>query len=189
MILPIYIYGQPVLRKVAEDITPEYPELKTLIADMWETLFQSEGIGLAAPQIGRDIRLVVIAHSPALSVVSVNGSGDVMLRGPIRTESLTLHINGSGDVEAHDLTSQRVSVNINGSGDVQLAGKAREAHYDINGSGDIDCDQLHCLHVNAAINGSGDIECYASESINANINGSGDVDCIGNPKVERYHRR
>ncbi|MBO5679215.1 MAG: DUF2807 domain-containing protein, partial [Bacteroidaceae bacterium] len=84
---------------------------------------------------------------------------------------------------------QRVSVNINGSGDVQLAGKAREAHYDINGSGDIDCDQLHCLHVNAAINGSGDIECYASESINANINGSGDVDCIGQPKIQRYDRR
>ena len=64
MILPIYIYGKPVLRKVAEDITPDYPELKQLISDMWETLFQSEGIGLAAPQIGRDIRLVVIDLDP-----------------------------------------------------------------------------------------------------------------------------
>lgn len=64
MILPIYIYGQPVLRKVAEDIAPDYPELKQLISDMWETLFQSEGIGLAAPQIGRDIRLVVIDLDP-----------------------------------------------------------------------------------------------------------------------------
>ena len=134
-------------------------------------------------------QLKVIVCSPALSVVSVNGSGDVMLRGPIRTESLTFHINGSGDIEAHDLISQRVSVSINGSGDVHLAGKTREASYDINGSGDIECNQLQCLHVNATVNGSGDIECYASESINANINGSGDVDCIGNPKVERYHRR
>ena len=64
MILPIYIYGQPVLRKVAEDITPDYQELKTLIANMWETLADSEGIGLAAPQIGRDIRLVVIDLDP-----------------------------------------------------------------------------------------------------------------------------
>ena len=64
MILPIYIYGQPVLRKVAEDITPDYPELKTLISNMWETLADSEGIGLAAPQIGRDIRLVVIDLDP-----------------------------------------------------------------------------------------------------------------------------
>ena len=60
MILPIYIYGQPVLRKVAEDITPDYPALKQLIADMWETLAESEGIGLAAPQIGKSIRLSVI---------------------------------------------------------------------------------------------------------------------------------
>lgn len=48
------------MRKVAEDITPDYPELKQLIGDMWETLADSEGIGLAAPQIGRAIRLVVI---------------------------------------------------------------------------------------------------------------------------------
>ncbi len=60
MILPIYTYGQPVLRKVAQDITPDYPELKQLILDMWETLANSEGIGLAAPQIGKDIRLVLI---------------------------------------------------------------------------------------------------------------------------------
>jgi peptide deformylase len=60
VVLPIYIYGQPVLRKVAEDITPEYPQLKQLIDDMWETLAESEGIGLAAPQIGKAIRLVVI---------------------------------------------------------------------------------------------------------------------------------
>ena len=60
MILPIYTYGQPVLRKVAEDITPDYPDLKTLIDNMYETLEASEGIGLAAPQIGLAIRLVVI---------------------------------------------------------------------------------------------------------------------------------
>jgi peptide deformylase len=64
VILPIYIYGQPVLRKVAEDITPDYPELKTLITNMWETLADSEGIGFAAPQVGLDIRLVVIDLDP-----------------------------------------------------------------------------------------------------------------------------
>lgn len=60
MILPIYIYGMPVLRKVAQDITLDYPGLDSLIEDMWDTLKQSEGIGLAAPQIGKDIRVVVI---------------------------------------------------------------------------------------------------------------------------------
>ena len=60
MILPIYIYGQPVLRKVAEDITPDYPELKQLITDMWDTLARSEGVGLAAPQVAVLRRVVVM---------------------------------------------------------------------------------------------------------------------------------
>ncbi len=60
MILPIYLYGQPVLRKVAEEITPDYPELKSLIESMFDTMHQAEGIGLAAPQIGLAIRLVVV---------------------------------------------------------------------------------------------------------------------------------
>ena len=60
MILPIYLYGQSVLRKVAEDITPDYPELKSLIESMFDTMHQAEGIGLAAPQVGLAIRLVVV---------------------------------------------------------------------------------------------------------------------------------
>ena len=60
MILPIYLNGQPVLRKVAEDITPDYPELKSLIESMFDTMHQAEGIGLAAPQVGLAIRLVVV---------------------------------------------------------------------------------------------------------------------------------
>lgn len=60
MILPIYIYGQPVLRKVADDIAPDYPNLKELIANMYETMDGAEGVGLAAPQIGLPIRVVVI---------------------------------------------------------------------------------------------------------------------------------
>lgn len=60
MILPIYTYGQPVLRKVAQDIPTDYPELDKLLADMYETLDASSGVGLAAPQIGKAIRVVVI---------------------------------------------------------------------------------------------------------------------------------
>jgi len=60
MILPIYTYGNPVLRKEAVDITPDYPGLKQLIADMFETMYRADGVGLAAPQIGKAIRLVVI---------------------------------------------------------------------------------------------------------------------------------
>ena len=60
MILPIYTYGQSVLRKEAKDITSDYPDLKQLIDNMFETMYKSEGVGLAAPQIGLNIRVVVI---------------------------------------------------------------------------------------------------------------------------------
>lgn len=60
MILPVYVYGQPVLRKVAEDIAPDYPNLKELIQNMFETMKNADGVGLAAPQIGLSIRVVTI---------------------------------------------------------------------------------------------------------------------------------
>ena len=64
MILPVYLLGQPVLREEAEGITPDYPDLKKLIADMWETMYNSDGVGLAAPQIGRAIAVIVIDGTP-----------------------------------------------------------------------------------------------------------------------------
>ncbi len=60
MILPIYLYGQPVIRQEAEEVAPGYPNLKELIANMFETMYESDGVGLAAPQIGLAIRLIVI---------------------------------------------------------------------------------------------------------------------------------
>jgi len=59
MLLPIYAYGQPVLKKVAEPITPDYPDLTKLLTDMWETMYHADGVGLAAPQIGLSIRIFV----------------------------------------------------------------------------------------------------------------------------------
>ena len=60
MILPIYVYGQPVLRQEAEDITPDYPNLKELIQNMFETMDRADGVGLSAPQVGLPIRVVVV---------------------------------------------------------------------------------------------------------------------------------
>ncbi len=64
MKLPVYLYGHPVLRGTSEDIEPDYPDLKKLVDDMFETMYASEGVGLAAPQIGRNDRIVVIDASP-----------------------------------------------------------------------------------------------------------------------------
>jgi peptide deformylase len=60
MVLPIVAYGHPVLRKKGEDITPDYPGLQELIQNMWDTLYASNGVGLAAPQVNVPIRLFVV---------------------------------------------------------------------------------------------------------------------------------
>lgn len=64
MILPIVAYGDPVLRKMGVEITPDYPHLNTLITNMWETMYHAYGVGLAAPQIGKAIRLFLVDTSP-----------------------------------------------------------------------------------------------------------------------------
>jgi peptide deformylase len=60
MILPVFAFGQPVLTKKAEPISKDYPLLREMIDDMWETMYEASGIGLAAPQIGKGIRLFVV---------------------------------------------------------------------------------------------------------------------------------
>ena len=73
MILPIVAYGHPMLKKVAKKITPDYPELKEFIDSMWETMYACDGLGLAAPQVNRSIRIFVIdisAHVDELPVGS-----------------------------------------------------------------------------------------------------------------------
>ncbi len=64
MILPIVAYGDPVLKMEAEEIDESYPALKELIANMFETMYQAKGVGLAAPQIGKSIRLFIVDGAP-----------------------------------------------------------------------------------------------------------------------------
>ncbi len=91
MILPVYLYGQPVLRQETEEITPDYPDLKKLIADMYETMYASDGVGLAAPQIGLPIRLIVIdadvlkdtfPELEGIKLTLINPELDVLEDGP-----------------------------------------------------------------------------------------------------------
>lgn len=64
MKLPVYLYGHPVLRNVSKEVKPDYPGLAGLLEGMWATMYESEGVGLAAPQIGRNDRIVVIDADP-----------------------------------------------------------------------------------------------------------------------------
>ena len=66
MILPIVAFGSPILRGKCENISNEYPELDSLLSDMWETMYEASGVGLAAPQINKAIRLFLIDTAPFL---------------------------------------------------------------------------------------------------------------------------
>lgn len=64
MILPITVYGNPILRKVTKEIDPDYKDLNKLIENMFETMYKAEGVGLAAPQVNKAIRMLVIDATP-----------------------------------------------------------------------------------------------------------------------------
>ncbi len=85
MILPIIAYGDPVLKKKASDISKKYPKLDELIANMYETMYASHGVGLAAPQIGLSIRLFVVDAS-AFDDEEVKDFKEVFINSVIKEE-------------------------------------------------------------------------------------------------------
>jgi peptide deformylase len=60
MILPVLVYGNPLLRKISQEITPNYPDIQSIISNMYETMYNAKGVGLAAPQVGLSICLFII---------------------------------------------------------------------------------------------------------------------------------
>lgn len=93
MILPIVAYGAPVLRKVAEDITAEYPSLQKLVADMWETMYASSGVGLAAPQINKDVRIFVVDSAQIFENLEENEKGEYPDEPGIKKVFINAHID------------------------------------------------------------------------------------------------
>src|SRR5882762_6742951 len=94
MILPIVAYGSPVLRVVCKDIDPDYPGLPKLIGDMWETMYSSSGVGLAAPQINRDIRLFVVDSSQIFANQDEEDKGKYPGEPGIKQVFINAHITG-----------------------------------------------------------------------------------------------
>lgn len=94
MILPIVAYGEPVLRKVGKNIDPDHPNLEELIANMWETMYNAKGVGLAAPQIGLPLRLFIVDTTPfsndedldAVEKKALNGFKKVFINAKIKQE-------------------------------------------------------------------------------------------------------
>ncbi|MFZ4261357.1 peptide deformylase [Sphingobacterium sp. HJSM2_6] len=96
MKLPIVAYGDPVLRQKTEEIEEDYPELKKLIEDMFETMYAANGVGLAAPQIGLPIRLFVIDASP-FGEDDEDGPGDLTAKDFKRVFINPIMVEESGE--------------------------------------------------------------------------------------------
>ena len=94
MILPIYTYGNAVLRKVAEPINADYPELNTLIDNMFQTMYHAEGVGLAAPQVGLPIRLLVIDLAPFKEEDPELGAFKIAMINPVILERSEEEVSG-----------------------------------------------------------------------------------------------
>ncbi len=91
MILPVIAYGNPILRKVSADINPDYPELQKLIADMWETMYHTNGVGIAAPQIGKAIRLFVVDTEQIVEGFDEEDKADYPNEVPIKRVFINAH--------------------------------------------------------------------------------------------------
>ena len=92
MILPIVAYGTPVLRTVAKDISSDYPALEKLISDMWETMYASNGVGLAAPQVNRDIRVFMIDSAQVFANLEDEEKGEYPDEPGIKQLFINAHI-------------------------------------------------------------------------------------------------
>lgn len=92
MILPIVAFGHPTLRKVATDITHDYPALSELIGNMWETLYNSNGVGLAAPQINHAIRLFLVDSLQLIENADEEDKKELANEKPIKRVFINAHI-------------------------------------------------------------------------------------------------
>ncbi len=103
MILPIVAYGAPILRKISQEITPDYPQLDKLLEDMWETMYASNGVGLAAPQINRNIRLFVMDSEQIFGNLDEDEMGKYPDEPGIKKVFINAHmVNLKGDEWAYN---------------------------------------------------------------------------------------
>lgn len=115
--------------------------------------------------------------------LTVNGSGEIHVINPFKTENLNLEINGSGEIHAN-VHTRKTESDINGSGDLFLQGKSEIHSLEINGSGKLKAPEFSVEKYNIKINGSGDAEVHADSKLTVKLTGSGNIEYTGQPDIE-----
>ncbi len=128
----------------------------------------------------------VFVDASFLDRIQMDGSGDLEAEN-ISSEDFQLDIEGSGDSEITFSEINTVVLDLQGSGDCKFTGNGDSMYIGLNGSGDVSAKQFQAETAVVNVNGSGDVDVFASESITININGSGDVSYWGNPADTNFN--
>jgi len=115
----------------------------------------------------------------------ISGASDVTAAGPFKSESLTVHISGSGLVRFDALNAGALRFVISGAGDGQLAGQAGDMRLTVSGKGRFQADQLRATRAIVQISGVGNAQLWVTESLKVSVSGVGTIDYWGNPEVSR----
>lgn len=136
-------------------------------------------------EFGKQGRLKIMASSPALKDVHLQGSGDVILESRVKSDNLSFTLQGSGDITAGDVDCDNdLSITLQGSGDISIKNKVKAGNIALNlsGSGDVDVNNLHARAAAATLQGSGDMKVKGANvvgDVTISLLGSGDLDFTG----------
>lgn len=118
-----------------------------------------------------------------LNEITLHGSGNIISKNPINSNTLTCTLRGSGDIKA-EIEVTTLNASLKGSGDIELSGNTNQLSLEMSGSGNFKGFDLNSQKTDVSLTGSGDIEVNATQSIKASLTGSGDITYSGNPKTK-----
>jgi hypothetical protein len=128
-------------------------------------------------------RVQVNVTMKSLSQLIISGASDVIATGPFKTDSLTVHISGAGNVRFDELNAGTLRFIVSGAGDGQISGKVENLSLDLSGKGKLQADQLRATNARVNISGVGNAQLWATDTLRMHISGVGTVDYWGQPQT------
>lgn len=131
----------------------------------------------------RDGTVTVFITAPTLTALSVSGSGELVVEGPLKTDALSLALSGSGGMRVAALTANALRTAASGSGNITLGGEVPTFSVAMSGSGNLMAKRLKTKTANISLNGSGNAGLFVTGELNAALKGSGNVSVAGGATV------
>lgn len=181
------------MRVVLRQGSPQRVEVEASTADQGrvETEVKNGSLHIGRRREGRkmwdvekfDGPVTVYVTAPILTAVSVSGSGDLRVDGPVQAEDLLVSVSGSGSLKIPQLTARRLATSVTGSGDATLGGSCPQHSISVSGSGEVRATDLRTDDTTVRVSGSGDARVNAAKTLTSRTSGSGSVLVSGNPQI------